>query len=129
MIMMPIMVIITVVMMVMMIVFVITLLIDCGRVTGAIFQPLDSFRVGFSRLEPRRRSFNWSRPALDSRGMEMSNQRGGFSMTGFQFGGWIEVEEVKSGLKYFLKFNIRENLPGSLGEVENWQNERIRKNR
>lgn len=48
MIMMPIMVIITVVMMVMMIVFVITLLIDCGLVRGAIFQPLNSFCVEFA---------------------------------------------------------------------------------
>lgn len=43
MIMMPIMVIITVVMM--MIVFVITLLIDCGHVTDAIFHLLNSFCV------------------------------------------------------------------------------------
>ncbi len=48
MIMMLIMMIITVVMMVMMIVFVITLLIDCGRVTGAIFHPLNSFSAQFS---------------------------------------------------------------------------------
>lgn len=54
------MVIITIVMMVMMIVFVITMLIDCGRVTDAIFQPLNSFRVKFTvwRREGRR-SWSW----------------------------------------------------------------------
>lgn len=50
MIMMPIMVIITVVMIVMMIVFVITLLIYYGRVTDAIFHPLNSL----CSLEERR---------------------------------------------------------------------------